>query len=470
MEVSLLGPVTLLAGIACLFARSETAIYWLMFFSIANAAGTFSISGFGLPPVNMFALFFCLRAVLLPYGTAVAVSSLRPPKAGFYLAMLVVLGVISAVFFPRIMQGATFIIFADRGLESQDTLLMRPLSGGSGNITQTFYLLEALAVFTAAHVYARYVAAEVLLRAFLFLALLNLAFAAFDVISDALGASYLMAPFRSGGYSILSQQVVGGIRRIIGSFPEPSSFASFSFQMFAGSFIMWHMSFGGRTMLLAMIANLMLLIVSTSTTGYVALAVITLMFLSWLLYSFFARGWLRRSGIAMFGIAFVGLAAAGFYAFELVPTAVSTVLGETLNKNDSVSAIERGAMNNQAWSNFTDTYGLGAGLGSARASSFFFVMLSNLGVVGAFLFLIFTAQLLLAGRPADRNSDRASILAKSQVVSILICACISGGVFDLGTQFYFWAGIVSALAIAARRSGVNAPSRHHAYASAEGAH
>ena len=119
----------------------------------------------------------------------------------------------------------------------------------------------------------------------------------------------------------------------------------------------------------------------------------------------------------------------------------SITLGRKL---ESSSGIERGSWNLQAWTNFLDLNGLGVGLGSARASSFALVLLSNLGALGTALFLGFIARVLIA--PKQALGDAAAPVARASrhaVLAVLIAVCVSGTVFDLGLAFYAFAAAAS---------------------------
>jgi hypothetical protein len=96
----------------------------------------------------------------------------------------------------------------------------------------------------------------------------------------------------------------------------------------------------------------------------------------------------------------------------------------------------RSSANNQAWSNFIDTYGLGVGLGTTKASSFAIVLVSNLGVIGAGLFLAFLGNVL---RAPGAESSAVVRAARAAVLAALIAACTSGTVFDLGVAFFAFA-------------------------------
>ncbi len=157
------------------------------------------------------------------------------------------------------------------------------------------------------------------------------------------------------------------------------------------------------------------------------------------------------------------LIACGFFVFE--PNMVERVADvfeiTVLNKLQSSSGIERGSWNQQAWSNFLDTYGVGVGLGSARASSYPLVLLSNVGVIGTLLFSTFVIQLLRSDSLHDAASDRAVVRASKQaILAGLICGSLSGTVFDLGILFYAFA----AAAVVAPPLSSPATGRTYAYA------
>ena len=131
-------------------------------------------------------------------------------------------------------------------------------------------------------------------------------------------------------------------------------------------------------------------------------------------------------------------------------------------KLDSLSGLERTAWNQQAWTNFLDSRGLGVGLGSARASSFVLVLLSNVGVAGATLFLLFLGCVLFAPGPpdalttADTRACAVQRAAQHATLAAVIAATVSAVVFDLGLSFYAFAAAAATPALArhAGRHGV----------------
>ncbi len=120
------------------------------------------------------------------------------------------------------------------------------------------------------------------------------------------------------------------------------------------------------------------------------------------------------------------------------------------SKADSQSGQERAEWNAVAYKTFLDTFGFGAGLGGARASSFLLVLLSNIGVLGAFLFALFIWSVLSLKPPigSSQLNECGAVIraAKIGILAVLATASISGTVYDLGLMIYILAGATTALA------------------------
>jgi hypothetical protein len=127
------------------------------------------------------------------------------------------------------------------------------------------------------------------------------------------------------------------------------------------------------------------------------------------------------------------------------------------NKLGSQSAAERFMWNRQNMANFTDTFGVGVGLGSSRSSSWLLALVSQVGVIGSALFGLFLFLVLATPRPRQVDSGEQDVgvmqfAFKAYMAGILVASAISGAVFDLGLAFYLSAGMV----VAARRVGPEA--------------
>ena len=111
-----------------------------------------------------------------------------------------------------------------------------------------------------------------------------------------------------------------------------------------------------------------------------------------------------------------------------------------IQKVTTQSGLERSSWNQLAISNFFDSYGLGIGLGTARASSFIFAVISNVGVPGSALYILFFITTL--GQISRQDLDRSSkIAARNGALGLLIPACIAGTLVDMGPLFFIFAGL-----------------------------
>jgi len=371
------------------------------------------------------------------------------PRAGFWLLLLVVWAVLSAYFLPRLLAGQTLLFGTDRGVMNGVRLL--PLQPLSTNLTQSAYALAALGAFAALGALLQ--PADRLARfrdAVLLLASLNVAAALLNLAELHLGLPSLLEYVRNAGYAILVGGEIGGLQRISGTFAETSGWSAFTLPLLAFSFCLWRAGVRPRYSGTIALLTLVLLLLSTSSTAYATLgayAGLVAVAAAW-------QGLTRRESLRL-GIGswlLWSCAVAACLLLLLMPEfadRVSDFFGITLvRKLDSLSGIERGSWNTQAWINFLDVHGIGVGLGSARASSFPLVLLSNVGVLGAALFLAFIARVLVA--PADEPEDVQPITRASRhaVLAALIAVTVSGVVFDLGLAFYAFA----AAAVAGQRA------------------
>jgi hypothetical protein len=118
-----------------------------------------------------------------------------------------------------------------------------------------------------------------------------------------------------------------------------------------------------------------------------------------------------------------------------------------VNKLSSDSGVERTAWNRQALTNFAETFGLGAGIGSLRASSFPVAVLASIGVIGAISYGAFLVCVLFRWQ-LDRHDD--PLVAASQTAARWAClayltaASVAGSFIDLGLVFFVFAALACA--------------------------
>lgn len=352
--------------------------------------------------------------------------------------ILLLHAVASAFILPRLFAGE-MTVFVPMGGRIVETAL-RPVSG---NINQAAYFtLGVLAFFAISSQLARDDRFDLLRLGFFAFAVAHAALGLIDLLGKTAGASDLLAPLRTAGFSMLTEVQVEGFWRITGGYPEASTFGGGSLIVLAFTFSYWRATSRMPALALSLLI-LALLLLCTSTTGYVGLVVLVLMLsLSWLGRVVGGRISGRDLSTILGGVV-VAVFVLGLLVFsESTLRPVQRLIEETLiNKTTSASADERLYWNAKSWQAFLDTYGLGIGLGSSRASSSVIAILSQLGVVGAGLILVLLAD-LARPIPRPRGDPNAQELwaicnsLRTTAIATTIPAAIAGGGADLGIVFY----------------------------------
>ena len=465
MSVQPIGLATLVVGLACFLLGARFGLLALAAASLLGAAAALFLgSGGQVQPAHLL-LAFVVPAVLCRRRALVAaLGELFFPRPGFFLAFATAFGVAGAILLPRIFAGATEINAI--GTSAVGTAIMlTPLAPVGGNLTQTVYLVADLACFlTAVGGGALRGGAVTLGKAMVAYAVLNVFFALLDIGTYYTGTAALLDPIRNAQYTLHLDEVTSGMKRIAGSFTETASFSTATLGALGFTGTLWlHGRWPAVTGPLAA-ASLVLLVLSTSSTGLVG-GPLLVGLLYWTALRRIGRG--RGSRVAaVFAVGAPMLAVLAVAAVALSPSASSTVV-DYLNvllfdKAASQSGVERASWNAAALRNFLDTDGFGAGLGSVRASSFLVAVPANLGLPGAVLFAAFFWQALArTGGGADPEAD-LRVAARNGCLGLLLAATVSGALVDLGLQFYLFAGLAcTGPARAGRRAPAlsNPPSR-----------
>lgn len=434
----------LLVPLSGLFASSVGAIYLQLFFCLFGAAAAISLPALGgscIGPAVMFLPFLMLRAlrkVQVRDGFSIS-------KPGFFLGLTAAWGALTAYYLPRIFAAETNILTVDRG-DGPAIVALFPLRPVSGNLTQTAYAFGALAAFLAMRALLSEREGLAHFRdAVLLLATLNCVAAVINVAEFYLGLPSMLKYVRTAGYAMFDAYEEAGLVRIQGTWSEASAFAGFTLPLFAFAFNLWIRKVRPLYSGAVALSSLTALLLSTSGTAYFGLSVYFLGFGLLQLLRGMHQGRIPRArALIILGI-FAVVALGSAFLFELrIAARITTFFDHTVaNKLSSSSGVERSSWNRQAWTNFLETYGLGTGLGSARASSFVLVVLSNLGVVGAGLFSAFLAYVFGAGRTAPGPVPPITTAARHAVAAGLAGSLLAASVFDLGIAFYAFAAAAS---------------------------
>ena len=384
-------------------------------------------------------------------------------QPGFWLTVCVAWAVWGAVFLPSLLAGDVQVYVTQRAGGSRAGVVLMPLQPASGNLTQALYALANLAVFVAGRRLLALPGGLARLRGAMgALAGLNVLAIVLNLGETYLGLPGLLSLVRNGGYAVMVGGEVGGLMRISGTFPESSAFVAFTMPVFAFHFALWLHGDRARWVGALALALGVTLAASTSTTGTLALlaylggvAVLRARQAASAPSARLARALMRLSAALLLAVGAVLLfapAAAGKAAHY-----VDVVVGSKLS---SSSGEERLAWMLQGLRNLRDTAGLGVGLGSARASSFLVVLLSNLGLVGTLTYAAFVVAVLRSavapGEAAQADARRIRLAAAHAFVAALCPAMISGTVFERGPAFYL---LAAAASLALARPAAQAAAR-----------
>jgi len=452
-----IGIIAFMVGLIGLFRPPTFLVYAFVTSTLLGAAAACNVTAIGgvsIPPAHLLFGFLTIRLLNSREIRQKTAATLAFGRPGFWLALTVLLSLVTAFFMPRLFQGATFV-FPVRA-QFAGVVLLEP---ATSNITQSVYFIADATCFLILSGYAATRnGIRVLLNVALLAAAVNLVFAALDLFTYFTNTTELMEPIRNANYTMLVETDVAGFKRIVGSFVEASSFGGVTMAYFAFTSRLWLLGFQPRLTLTLTLLSLAATLFATSTTAYVGLAV----FLSLTYLDILIRTATRPSTpqMRLFVVGAPLLLSLAAVAIALSDT-YSVMFRDLLdtfffNKLSTSSGEERSAWNRMALQSFSDTLGFGFGNGSGRASSFVIAALASLGLFGSALFAMFFVTLFLGGSRTSSLSpleQAACQSAKAMCLAWLITGTVSDPLIELGLGFYAYAALAGA-------SGVRAVSEN----------
>ncbi|WP_322015094.1 hypothetical protein [Paraburkholderia sp. J12] len=447
-------------GLVSLYTSFRGVIYGIIVYSLFGCALAMSLGSIGILPAQLFLAFFALRAFNLAGGKKLG-DAFSLDKPGFWLLCNCVWGVAGAIVLPRLLHGSTLVFPVDRGA-GDGPLLLQPLGPVSGNLSQAVYCISDVVVYGCMYAFLKYRDAyRTLASAIFLLTFLDVLAGVIDIASHAVGIDALSF-VKTAQFAMMTGVELDGLVRISGTFSEASAFAGFTLPLFVFCLNLWVIGYRPRLAGMLAVASGALLLLSTSGTAYVGLG-------GYLVILLFSRpGLISPAAVVRKQRMWVLAVCAGvlgtLYVVLFLPAVANMLVqfadSAVFDKSSSASGLERMSWNTQGMTNFFDTYGIGVGLGSIRASSFLVVVLANLGVVGAVCYGTFIAKSLLVRVPHQYPlAERAVCYAsRHSMMAALVCAVSSAGVFELGSLFYLMAAAAGALSLrtptrASRREG-----------------
>lgn len=377
------------------------------------------------------------------------------------IILLAIYAICGAMFLPRIFFGQTTAFIPVKGVITE-----LPLSPVSGNITQSLYfLLSCLCFFGTSIVLLERRNFIAIRNGFMAWAVLQVVMGFTDLAGKALGAGDVLAPIRTASYALLANVEEAGFWRIVGAYPEASTFGATTLCLLAFTFTYWRIT-QERSVLFLAGALLILLVFSTSSTAYVGGILVSVPLLISISKSAL-RDRLAKQDLVLLLMAAAGvLAAIAIYlvnekAFESFWQLIDTVV---LNKATTASGQERAYWNYQSLQSFYDTGGLGVGLGSSRASSWIVAVISQLGIFGALMIAALTWA-IIRGSALYYRGDldpeiRATVLSvRACALAALVSGSLISGAVDPGIVFFIALAAILNLSAAPGGWRLRAPSR-----------
>ncbi|MBM0204180.1 hypothetical protein JNW90_14480 [Micromonospora sp. STR1s_5] len=450
MTIEPIGLLTMLAGLLCITLGPGFSIFAFVLSSLLGAAAAVilpALGGANIPPSHLLLLFLSVDLALRRRSVTAALQSVTLPRPGFLLLATVSYGVVTAAFMPRLFAGLTNV-FAIVRSASSGVIALVPLAPVSGNLTQTVYFVGDLVCFC---IFSSYLAArdrvELLGRALILCACANLVFGLLDIVTHRTGTAELLGFIRNANYAMLNEAEMAGLKRVVGSFTEASSFAATTLWLFAFCGKLWLCEVRPRVTGPLAAASLGAIGLATSSTGYAGLA--ALLFVEYMIGAgHLAMGKATRNTqlfVLLGPIAFAALVLGMALHTPTWSTLMELVDQTFARKLSSDSGVERSAWNQQALLNVIETWGLGVGVGSTRASSWLLAVPTSLGVLGALSYFAFTVAVLVRRGSYTGEAGNVQRAARSACMAQLMAAAIGAAFVDLGLPFFVLAAVCLAV-------------------------
>ncbi len=451
MDVQFIGVVVFFLGIYFLVRGPKLGFYVFISSAVLGSCAAAILPSVGnstLQPAHLL-LGFLTFSVLKErqYWKPIA-HCLTFPREGFWFAATAIYGGVTAYLYPRIFAGSVYVN-AIGATEFGFPFIQVPLGPSSGNITQSVYFFGNVLCFLMCYAYARTESGfRTVFNAMLLYCFMNIVFAVLDLVTFWTNTTYLLEFIRNSTYKLHNETVIYGLKRIVGSFTEASAFAYATIGILGFTLRLWLGGIRPALTLTLSVISALLIIFSTSSTAYAALPL--------LLAFVFGTSFLRAVNgpvpkavklFLVFTPLFVLFVATAVMVNPTSSAVIKSFLDTLLfDKSTSDSGLERASWNQAAINSFFSTYGLGAGVGSVRSSSFVLAVIGNMGFIGTFLYFTFIGLTLFRQdkKPIPQPAYEIRAACRTGCVGILISAIISGALIDLGLPFYIFAALAMA--------------------------
>jgi hypothetical protein len=376
-------------GIVLFLLGQQAILTGLIISSIFQATAFINIGDSPIIVYYFFGVLFVLRGVVdlfwLPLGW-------RVPKQNnplLYLLGFVLIAVLGAFILPQIFYGT--LVYSPKISIDDQFNNMTHLALESQHFNQSIQLLVNALIFII--IWFRIISPLAFIRAIVFSLVFALGIALWQVVSNATNIYFPKELlYTVEGWSVGNEQLIGSFSRVNSTFLEPSVFATYLTGVFA-FLLIWWVKRPNWILLGGVLLTLFAMLITTSTTAYLGLVgVLVCILLGVGLLQLINGGWTSKSLLVLL-FATVAVIWIGLMVFVGSPDLGDLVNVVLLQKSDGDSFKVRMESDLQGFEILWNTYGLGVGLGSNRPSSFLTFLLSNVGILGFLLFVMFLVSL-----------------------------------------------------------------------------
>ncbi|MDP9902193.1 hypothetical protein [Variovorax ginsengisoli] len=396
MAITVLGVFFFLAGILAFAARPKYLLPILVFAAIFQGAAVFNLSGgiaYGLSPYYFIASLVFVKQLTFIEPVVLAYW----PNLRFWLCFFVVVVVVMAMTMPFLFSGLP--VYNPRAGVDEQYGSLTDLAFGFGNLSHIVYLILNASVLRAFFLASNFGPRELIGKAFDFSAGVVVIVGLYQWMHMMFGVPFPFDLIYSNAQIREAMpDDMQGYSRIFSTFPE-SSYCAAYLTAYLFYFIFaknkdFVLSFFG----VACVGVVLLCIALTgSTTGYLAL-------MATALFALIVESYGKTKAF-LYGVVTLLVFVLSIFAFALTPFGQELIIKTLLEKGDTLSTLHRLAADQRAIEIFFETFGLGVGLGSNRASSFISTTLSNFGLIG-FLLMMFCVFLHLSWLWVNYNFSR----------------------------------------------------------------
>jgi hypothetical protein len=385
-----------------LWTRPAMMLAVLLLAGAFPAAAVLVFGGLGVQPILVPTLGFISYAMLQRAlgarypGDGIARTLYAP------FVLTAAWAVVGSLILPRLFMNSV-LVWPQKNDISGTQVLLAP---SFGNVTQDIYLIinVMLTVLAAGYLTRSDIRIDRLYRAYLFSGWVVCGICFWQFAHRMAGVPFPSTLLYSNpGWTIFDGQVAGALPRINGSFSEPSACAAYLSGILYST--VWAGLQGYRLPMLRLLTPFaaLALFITTSTTGFVTVGVGVMLLPAAALATGAVRLFGRVGRLLAIGAVVAGFG--GLVVVTAVPSvlpAVQFVFESTAAKQDSASYQERSTADRDALAVVPQTFGLGTGWGSNRASSLIPGLLSTIGVVGVIGLLVFDVRLVRSAMSARR--------------------------------------------------------------------